>query len=117
MGTAPSDSPFTIPIVKPFPEWILPHNLKRFLVRKNLSLLIRPAGDEYSLHSQRLMIERRLLKGGEMNEKDCLDGFHAGIGLGVGRLSLVASPRRTWWTRRPPLLLAMRVLVEIPERT
>jgi hypothetical protein len=35
-----------------------------------------------------------IFKGGEMNEKDCFDDFIVGFGFGVGRVSLVASPRR-----------------------
>jgi hypothetical protein len=35
-----------------------------------------------------------MFKGGEMNEKDCFDDFIVGFGFGVGRVPLVASPRR-----------------------
>ena len=49
-----------------------------------------------------------------MNEKDYIDGFVAGLGFGVGGLSLVASSRRSRRPRRPsrPLQLQMRGLLK-----
>ena len=36
----------------------------------------------------------KIFKQGEMNEKDSFDDFIVGFGFGVGRVPLVASPRR-----------------------
>ncbi len=49
-----------------------------------------------------------------MNEKNCFDGFIAGLGFGVGGLSLVASSRRSRRPRRPsrPLQFKMRGLLK-----
>ena len=55
-----------------------------------------------------------MLRGGEMNEKNCFDGFIAGLGFGVGGLSLVASSRRSRRPRRSsrPLQFKMRGLLK-----
>jgi len=50
-----------------------------------------------------------ILKGGEKNEKDCLDDFIVGFGVGVGRVSL-ASPRPSLWLPSP-LRFKMMVLL------
>jgi hypothetical protein len=42
----------------------------------------------------------KIFKGGQINEKDCVDDFIVGIDFGVGRVPLVAS---WWWPRWQPL--------------
>jgi hypothetical protein len=42
----------------------------------------------------------KIFKGGEINEKDCVDDFIVGFDYGVGRVPLVASWR---WPRWRPL--------------
>jgi len=39
----------------------------------------------------------KIFKGGEINEKDCVDDFIVGFGYGIGRVPLVASWRWPWW--------------------
>jgi hypothetical protein len=43
----------------------------------------------------------KIFKGGEINEKDCVDDFIVGFGYGIGRVPLVAS-----WRWRQLLLKA-----------
>jgi hypothetical protein len=46
-----------------------------------------------------------------MNEKDCFDDFIVGFGFGVGRVPLVASPRRPSLWLQSPLWFKMRGLL------
>jgi hypothetical protein len=39
----------------------------------------------------------KIFKGGEINEKDCVDDFIVGFDYGIGRVPLVASWRWPWW--------------------
>ncbi len=46
----------------------------------------------------------KIFKGGNINEKDCVDDFIVGFDYGVGRVPLVASWRRPrWWPWWRPL--------------
>ncbi len=50
-----------------------------------------------SLSIRKIKNVTKIFKGGEIDEKDCVDLFIVDFDYGVGRMSMVASSRWPWW--------------------